>query len=98
MWHGFEIMCIVYERLSSMVCFFIYAFMYILLYKCRYTYYTLFLCLYMENEDAEHKKQLDQETIRFNNQSTITPTTNEEMRHACNSSNGKISSNEWQLI
>jgi hypothetical protein len=45
--HGFERMCIVYERLGAKVCFFIYAIMYILLYiyKCRYTYYNLFLCL-----------------------------------------------------
>jgi hypothetical protein len=30
--HGFERMCIVYERLGAKVCFFIYAIMYILLY------------------------------------------------------------------
>jgi hypothetical protein len=39
-------MCMVYESLVAMVHFFIYAIMYILLYyKCRFTYYTLFLCL-----------------------------------------------------
>jgi hypothetical protein len=30
--HGFERMCIVYERLGAKVCFFIYTIMYILLY------------------------------------------------------------------
>jgi hypothetical protein len=36
----------------------------------------------MEYEEVEHKKQVDQENIRLNNQSTIPPTSNEEMRHA----------------
>ena len=43
--HDFERMCIVYEIGIAMVHFFIYTIVYILLYKCRYTYYTLFLCL-----------------------------------------------------
>jgi hypothetical protein len=43
--HGFERMCIFYERLGAKVCFFIYAIVYILVYKCTYTYYNLFLCL-----------------------------------------------------
>jgi hypothetical protein len=45
--HGFERMCIVYERLGANVFFYIYAIMYIQLYiyKCIYTYYNLFLCL-----------------------------------------------------
>jgi hypothetical protein len=46
--HGFERMCIAYERLGAKVCFlFIYGIMYILIYiyKSRYTYYNLFLCL-----------------------------------------------------
>ena len=42
----FERICIVYETIDGMVHFlFIYAIMYILLYKCRYTYYSLFICL-----------------------------------------------------
>jgi hypothetical protein len=31
----------------------------------------------MEDEGAEHKKQADQENIRLNNQSTISPTDDE---------------------
>ena len=42
---GFETMHIVREAMEPLVHFFVYAIMYILLYKCRYTYYTLFLCL-----------------------------------------------------
>ena len=48
--HSFESMCIFYESLIAMVCFFIYAIIHILLDKCRFTHYTLFLCLYMEHE------------------------------------------------
>lgn len=40
--HGFERKCIVHETVTIMVHFFIYANMYILLYKCTYTYYTFF--------------------------------------------------------
>ena len=45
MQHGFGRMCIVHEAFIAMVCFFVYTIIYILLYKCRYTYYTLFLCV-----------------------------------------------------
>ena len=46
----------------------------------------------MEHEEVEHKKQVDQENIKLNNQSTISPTSDEEMRHACSSSNDISSS------
>jgi hypothetical protein len=48
----------------------------------------------MEREEDEHKKQVDQENIRLNNQSTISPTSDEEMRHACSSSDDNSSSDE----
>ena len=41
----------------------------------------------MEDEDEEHKKQANQENIRLNNQSTIFPTNDEEIRCAHSSSN-----------
>ena len=44
--HGFERMCVVYERLGAKVCFFyLRNHVYSTIYKCRYTYYRLFLCL-----------------------------------------------------
>jgi hypothetical protein len=36
----------------------------------------------MEHEEVEQQRQVDQENIRLNNQSTISPTSDEEMRHA----------------
>jgi hypothetical protein len=48
----------------------------------------------MEDEGAEHKKQVDQENIMLKNQSTISPTNDEEMRHAHNSSNDNSSTDE----
>jgi hypothetical protein len=48
----------------------------------------------MEDEGAEHKKQVDQENIRLNNQSTISPTNDEEMRHAHSSSDDNSSTDE----
>jgi hypothetical protein len=48
----------------------------------------------MEDEEAEHKKQVDQENIRLNNQSTIFPTNDEEMRHAHSSSDDRSSNDE----
>ena len=79
-----------------MVHFFIYAIIYILLNKCRYTYYTLVLCLQMEREEAKCQKQLDQQNIRLNNPSTILPTSDEKIRHAQSSNNDNSSSDEWQ--
>jgi len=87
-------MCIVYETLVAMVHFFKCAIIYILQYKCRYIYYTLFLCLQMKHEEVEHKKQVDQKNIRLNNQSKILPTSDEEMRHARSSSDDNSSSDE----
>ena len=52
--------------------------------KCRYTYYTLFLCLHMENGEVK-QNQANQQNIG-NNTSTISPTSDEEMRHASNTS------------
>jgi hypothetical protein len=52
------------------------------------------MCLYMEDEGVEHKKKYDQENIRLKNQSTISSTNNEEMSHACNSSDDNISTDE----
>jgi hypothetical protein len=52
----------------------------------------------MEHEEVEHKKQVDQENIRLNNQSTISPTNDEEMRHARYSSDDNSSTNEWKSI
>ena len=69
--------------------------MYILLYKGRYTYYILFLCFYREEGDAEHQKQADQLNIMLNNPSTITPTSDEEMRHTHNSNDDNILCDEY---
>ena len=38
----------------------------------------------MEDEEVEHKNQADQENIRLNNQSRISPTNDEEMSHVHN--------------
>jgi hypothetical protein len=50
----------------------------------------------MEDEGTEHKKkQVDhQEIIMLKNQSTISPTNDEEMRHARRSSNVNSSTDE----
>jgi hypothetical protein len=48
----------------------------------------------MEDEGAEHKKQVDQENIMLKNQSTILPTNDEEMRHAHSSNDDNSSTNE----
>jgi hypothetical protein len=48
----------------------------------------------MEDEGVEHKKQVDQENIMLKNQSTISPTNDEEMRHAHSSSNVNSSTDE----
>jgi hypothetical protein len=48
----------------------------------------------MEDEEAKHKKQDDQENIRLNNQSTISLKNDEEMRHARSLSNDTSSSDE----
>ena len=52
----------------------------------------------MEHEHVEHKKQVDQENISLNNQSTISHTSDEEMRDACSSSDDTSSSDEWKSI
>jgi hypothetical protein len=39
----------------------------------------------MEDKWVEHKKQDDQENIMLKKQSTLSPTNNEEIRHAHNS-------------
>ena len=41
----------------------------------------------MEEEGAEYKKQASEENIMLKNQTIISPTNDEEMRHANNSSN-----------
>jgi hypothetical protein len=48
----------------------------------------------MEHEQLEHQKEVNQENIRLNNQSTISPVTDQEMRDAHNSSNDNNSSDE----
>ena len=49
----------------------------------------------MENEGAEHKKQANhQEDIMLKNQSVISPTNHEEIRHPCNASNVNSSTDE----
>ena len=48
----------------------------------------------MEDKEVEHKKKVYQEKIVLKNQCTISPTNDEEMRHAHNSSNFNISTNE----
>ena len=48
----------------------------------------------MEDEGVKHKKQVDQENIMLKTQSTISPTNDEEMRHAHNSSNDNNATDE----
>jgi hypothetical protein len=48
----------------------------------------------MEHEEVEHKKQVDQENIRLNNQTTIFYTSDEQIRHVHNSSDDINSSDE----
>ena len=48
----------------------------------------------MEHEQLERKKKVVQENIRLNSQSRISPTTDQEMRDAHNSSNDNNSSDE----
>jgi hypothetical protein len=48
----------------------------------------------MEHEQATHQKQVDEENISLHNQSRISPTSDEEMRHACNWSDENNSSDE----
>jgi hypothetical protein len=48
----------------------------------------------MEHEKLKRKKEVDIENISLNNQSTISPTTDQEMRDAHNSSNERNSSDE----
>ena len=48
----------------------------------------------MEHEEGECKKQIDQQNIRLNYPNTISPTSDEEMRHARSSSNASNSSDE----
>jgi hypothetical protein len=64
------------------------------IYKCRYTYFILFLCLLMEVGGSDHKKQVDQENIMLKNRSTISRTNDEEMRHEHNLSNVNNTTNE----
>jgi hypothetical protein len=87
-------MCIVYETLVAMVHFFIYTIMYILLYINVDIIITLHFYVFRWNMKREHKKRVDQENIRLNNQSTISPTSDEEMRHGYNSSDDNNSSDE----
>jgi hypothetical protein len=51
----------------------------------------------MEDGEAEHQKQVDQENIRLNTES-ISPTNDEEMRHAHSSSDDNSSSDKRQSI
>jgi hypothetical protein len=48
----------------------------------------------MEDKGVEHKKQVDQENIMLKKQSTMSPTNDEEMRHAHNLRNVNSSTNE----
>jgi hypothetical protein len=48
----------------------------------------------MEDEGVEHKKQVDQEKNMLKNESIISPTNDEEMRHARNSSDDNNSTDE----
>ena len=93
--HGFEEICDVHEATLALVLFFIHAIiMHILLYKCIYTYYTLFLCLQVEEEAVESQRQVDQQNIVLNNSSTISPTGDEEIMHARNARNDNNSSDK----
>ena len=48
----------------------------------------------MEHEEVECKKQVNQQNIKLNNPSTMSPTSDEEMRHAHNASDDNSSSDE----
>ena len=48
----------------------------------------------MEHEEVKHKKQTNQVNIRLNNQSKILSISDEEIRHARNSSDNNSSSDE----
>jgi hypothetical protein len=48
----------------------------------------------MEDEGEKHKKQVNRENVMLKNQSTTSPTNDEEMRHACSSSNVNSSTDE----
>ena len=48
----------------------------------------------MEDEGVERKKQVDKENIMLKNQSTISPTNDEEIRHVHSSSNVNNSTSE----
>jgi hypothetical protein len=88
MQHGFERMCIVYETLTAMVHFF---------YLCNHVYSTIYinvdivitLCFYVFRWNTKRINIINKmikKTIKLNNQSTISPTSDEEMRHARSSS------------
>lgn len=50
------------------------------------------------DEEGCQKNQAKEQNIRLNNPTTISPTSDEEMRHARNSSYDNSSSDEWQSI
>jgi hypothetical protein len=49
----------------------------------------------MEHEQLECQKKVEKERINFNNQSTISPSIDQEIRDACNLSDENSSSDEW---
>ena len=57
--HGFKTKCDVHEPIEALVYFCIHVVMYILLYKCIYSYYTLFLCLWLEEGVTKFERQVD---------------------------------------
>ena len=76
--YDFERIDIIHELTDVMAHFSVYAIMYKQLYKCRYTYKTLFLCLQREEaEETKCQNQQDQQNIILNNQITISPTSDE---------------------
>ena len=48
----------------------------------------------MEEGAIESKREVEQQNIMLNKSSTILPTNDEEMSHACNSSDANSSSDE----
>jgi hypothetical protein len=48
----------------------------------------------MEHKEVEHNKQANQENIMLNNRSTLSPTSDKEIRHAHSSSNDNGLSDE----
>ena len=92
--HGFERMCIFYERLGAKVCFYLHYHMYVCV--CVEIPITIYFYVFrwkMKGQDI--KKQVDhQENIMLKNQSTISPTDDEEMRHAHSFNNVKSSTDE----